>query len=1132
MERIDVQPLILLIPSTMMAGIGPISKAGLKRFIGERLYDLTESRDGAHWQLRFDRMLERPAEEGPVLTLIFDGMKQEPAAPWLEVLKLLQGPDFAGRIRTIAITRDFHFGDRLASMRGLLVPPDVIEVGIYDAADGGEFDQRLAAEGLTRADLHDDLIDIARTPRLFNLVVRLRERLADVDQVTIHRLLWEYGRDTLGARDGAPFSEADWRAWLAQVAERRLSGTNCYTIGDLGTMISRPDLSATEVYRRLSEIVGGDFSQPGTAGQFMLNPVLVAHALGAALLQHVADNDPVDGDKVEEVLAEWLDPIAGLDEKAEILRAAVSILLETAMPAAPHILSAILFEWLRSQNLPEQHRTELAGIAAPLCEPLLDVIERSSEAALGTARILALGALRTISRADATALAQIVGRSVRWLAITSRDVDPAGQHHADSEKARAERLILRVGADADGERTILGQHLTFVERQHRDAEGTIATLLAGFPLLAAMPLFEIAALSTALRHRQDFWEGLKWVCLLNEQDFVATAAALRTSAFEIAAQTPEPGVHPDLGKRVGALLLWLSGDEDNEAEAASLNPSLDRNWDYQRDYLDNPGLSFFALERRHAAQTLANPTIQLRRRIERATRFFLDPAFEPPALFCAELRLAMADFDVNALDTTLSHTTEDNSWESVAPALARCAPDLLAELVRKKLHGFAERPPERGYFAGLRAHDHYLLVDDAARAAARTLRTTANCPGEVEESYLAGTLLVFEIDTLPAIEQVVRVMDAGLKKGIDRDIGEVLLPLTAHEVDGLIARFGAPGKQRDNLVVILYLTQIALSDGAWDWLARLALDPEFRHRGVAAKLLYAADPVRFGRRLLEEEWQWHPDGDLWCNHYGSLALAEAHVGLPLDQLVSAIAPWLLLRAVSIRGGSPADVETAVAVIGAVFAGSPHEAPDLGSNVFVYDEKRDEDPGSFSVSVRPDPSRDQIERFRDALDTEKQMAARRRALETAVERIDQARNAGAAMFLHNLTPDDFSSVITHAPGVIAAWLEGHEGLTPAFKRRVRLADGFYLALCEALLVVGGGFADRVWHALRASFVARYMAHGGVDKLELIVFRTAKAGAREGLWQTLFELTNAHSDESLFSLAIAAGSPIVMICLRKS
>jgi hypothetical protein len=95
----------------------------------------------------------------------------------IALLKTLQDDPFAGLVRVIVSTRRFHFEDKLGQLRGLIVAPTVVQVGVYDDTPGGELDQRLALEGLIRADLHPDLIELARTPRLFDLVVRLKDRL-------------------------------------------------------------------------------------------------------------------------------------------------------------------------------------------------------------------------------------------------------------------------------------------------------------------------------------------------------------------------------------------------------------------------------------------------------------------------------------------------------------------------------------------------------------------------------------------------------------------------------------------------------------------------------------------------------------------------------------------------------------------------------------------------------------------------------------------------------------------------------------------------------------------------------------------------------------------------------------------
>jgi hypothetical protein len=364
-----------------------ISESALKRFLAERLCDLTGIRDRDHWLRRLEYLLKRPTEEGPVFTVFFDGLNQEPSIPWLLLLKALQGADFEGRVRVMLSTRRHHFEDKLSCLRGLVVPAVPIVVDVYDAAAGSELDQMLAFEKLTRADLHPDLLELARTPRLFWLVVRFRERLVEAGQVTVHRLLWEYGRDTLGVRAGKSFSEPEWRAWLAEIANRYRGGVQEYSLRSLGETANRPDLSAREVYARLSDIIDGRFATPGVSGAMQPSPTVVAHALGAALLARLDSMSDTTFEAVEAEVTQWLDPIAGLDQRAEILRAAVSILLERGGPTVTPIAGVLVTAWLQTQNVTDGHRRELASLAPNIPLALLDAVGHSDARAQASARL-------------------------------------------------------------------------------------------------------------------------------------------------------------------------------------------------------------------------------------------------------------------------------------------------------------------------------------------------------------------------------------------------------------------------------------------------------------------------------------------------------------------------------------------------------------------------------------------------------------------------------------------------------------------------------------------------------------------------------------------------------------------------
>jgi hypothetical protein len=155
---------------------------------------------------------------------------------------------------------------------------------------------------------------------------------------------------------------------LAKVAKKyREEGTQSYSWTELGASAERPDLGPQEVAARLSDIIDGRFAQknPNRPDMFQLDPVIVSHALGAALLNELDTVMSVQPTTVENTLNAWLDPIAGLDQRAEILRAAVSIFVERSGPDGSPIGGALVTAWLQSQNLTDQHRREITGLARP-----------------------------------------------------------------------------------------------------------------------------------------------------------------------------------------------------------------------------------------------------------------------------------------------------------------------------------------------------------------------------------------------------------------------------------------------------------------------------------------------------------------------------------------------------------------------------------------------------------------------------------------------------------------------------------------------------------------------------------------------------------------------------------------------
>ncbi len=1120
-DRKHEQPIVLVVPSSAVADLSGVSEASVKQFLADRLYELSGVRDTKHWMRRLDYLLKRPAGEGPVLTLFFDGLNQEPSVPWLPLLKVLQGDTFEGRVRVIVSTRKHHLDDKLSKLRGLIVPAVPVIVELYDTAPGRELDQMLAFEGLTRADLHPDLVELARTPRLFRLVVRFRDRLVEAGQVTVHRLLWEYGRDTFGERAGKSFSETEWQAWLKEIAQKYRDGVREFTVKSLGETASRPDLSEREVYARLSDIIDGRFATTGPSGSLQLTPTVVAHALGAALLAQLDGAPAPTFESCEAELMQWLDAIAGLDQRAEILRAAVSILVDRSDSPLTPVAGVLVTAWLQTQNVTDRHRQELAGLAANLTTPLLDAVEHSSGRAHASARLWATNALRAIPRTDTTAASIINTRACAWFGVVSRDVDTRERPNVDFERHRAQRFNTRIGIDASGPLTVLGVALQLVDRDDGILPATAPSIIEGFPLAWFTSAFEAAAVSLAVGGQNEGWDGLKWLCLLNEIDPDETAVALRSLSAAVRVRTPEPGVHLDLPARAAALLLWLSGQEIDEDTAASVEPRLDRTLSYEKDYVSRPGRSFFPLERRHAEVALSDTELPFLTRVQRTKELWLDPTFEIPSAFIEEARAAAARIDVTKLNIHRGITIEDHHFEELEPVLARCAPDLLADLTLRKIQSLATYTQESRYWGAIHATEAFVLVGDAEAKAAKTLRLNGNDADDNQEIYAASRLLMLELRDLDAQMQIRTLIEADLKF-IPTDFSEILRQPTPSDVDALISHYQvSPPKQQRDLLLLLSIHPVAFSDTAWSWLEQFTHATDQDLQGVAFQTLTCADTVRFGRMLATAGWSWSPNAHFWINDYGTSALIQATSALPFDQVAPRLAPWRLLEAARLRGADSAEVRLAAGILGQVLAAVRTREPDLGSTLSV--DRTEAKSAPFVLSVMPlqsqDHSDDPVAAFEAAMDADAQLKAHHRAAETAITRIREARMSGASLYLANVDAEDFEPVLRHAPDLISQWLEGCVEYTTDFQRRVRLADAAFLALCEALLTHAPEQGTQLWRALRRIVTTRYIGAAGVEDLMHMVFRVPDSPAVVTLRSELLE-EQCHTDQSLFDLAIAA------------
>ena len=1122
-SKLDRLPIIVLAPSSAL-GTTRSTLADLVRFVAQYLADITEVRTVSYWEQRVRRLLARPPEEGPCFLLFFDGLNQCSSFDWLGVFRQLEDDLFYQRTLTLISSRTSFFEERLNELRTLDANPVRIDVRGYDLAPGGTFDQKLKLAGLSREELSEELIQLAAVPRLFDLVVKLKDSFGGVSAVTVNRLLWAYGTSTIGVSTDNAFSEDDWRRFIIELAKEHKDANRNSTIQRIKDLSKDATLTPDQIYQRVSGVIDSIFTELSGDGELVFDSDFVHHVLGLALVKRMEQA----GSEVDAaiVLEEFMDPIAGYDSRAETLCAAVNISLLRENSQQPEWLGTLCTFWIQTQNLPDEHIKELGVLAPELLTPLLDVIEASGSHVLSTPRHIAVNALSKVKKSDGPVAQKIAERGARWHRFISLENHGSGTEQGENSPYghRCKRLKERITTAEAGEVTVAGRVFEIVEYRGDDLVIAAAQLLQGRPLADATEFFVTGAIHQAIVGGGTEHESQSWLNVLNTVDPEKAAERLRSASEMVRDRTPEPGIHADLNKRIASLLLWRTGYAEDAEKAWETDPKIDHWFSYETDYLNNPARSFyFRLERRHAAQALRDTGLPIIRRTERAEDALLDPSFEVPPEFIDELISTGDGFDFSQTATGRNRTSHDLEWERLSLALARCAPGKLAELERKRLLGISDRPADQRFGASLVVPGAMLLVRKNESAALQTLRNRGNSELDSAEYTTQTNLLISEIQCKSPVAQVRRIMESRLEK-IDLYLASACDPPTEREIDLLLDEYGDNEEKLRRLAGILGAHDLTLSDRALNTFFNLLKPGDADAASGAVWVLLASnEPVRLGTMLDDADWAWSLERHIMENIMGSFAIAASNLGTPFTEYAHRIAPAKLLETLSQEERSREDVELAIELLNGVIFGDSIDPPEPGVAIFHEQDKVEIKGYQCTIGdvLVEDENQDNVVYLVERLNSpEKYKKKRREIVDTYNREAKEARRSGAQLYRVHFTAENFEPVLKHCPHAVETWLEGLESSSPEFIRRVRLAEGFFVALCEALLKNYPSRGITLWRLLRENLITGFIGRADIDRLVYALFTAQPCVEVDTVLEEIYCIDEARNDGGLMDLVIAA------------
>ena len=256
---------------------------------------------------------------------------------------------------------------------------------------------------------------------------------------------------------------------------------------------------------------------------------------------------------------------------------------------------------------------------------------------------------------------------------------------------------------------------------------------------------------------------------------------------------------------------------------------------------------------------------------------------------------------------------------------------------------------------------------------------------------------------------------------------------------------------------------------------------------------------------------------------GSIAIAASNQESSFVDLAPRIAPATLLEILSEGERSKEDVRLAVEMLTGVLFGHTSEPPE--PRIVVSHEQKEKKSVGYDFTLgdilEDDEDQGDVRRVMERLTSpEKHVEKRRQILQAYIEEVKDIRRAGGQLYLANIKSEDFDPVLKHCPWAVDSWVQGLEICSEEFTRRVRLAEGFFVALCEALLKHKPAQGVSLWRTLRKCLTTRFVSQIGIDRLLYALFRASPCAQVDAALEEIYGIDEASSDTDLINLVIAA------------
>ncbi len=295
------------------------------------------------WIKRFNKWLDRPGTEEPLIILVIDGVNENFSYKWRLLFEKLNDEDWNGKVGVTLTCRKVFREEKFSKLKDFRVKTWTLK-----SFDDAELNDALEKNGLKYSDFPQNIFKLLRKPRYFDLAARNRDVMSESGDITIERLIYEDSKNRINRYFRSNLSDRDYNTFIIKRAEKYREGAERFSYSEL----------KSDIYENLEELV----NELRTSGVIITNSIRddiftvekrrLEYGLGILLVDQLSQNPELSSiDALEESFAGFMEPYQDMDIMVRIMSYALICAIEKRREVPKDIIFLLLYKLLDSRNL-------------------------------------------------------------------------------------------------------------------------------------------------------------------------------------------------------------------------------------------------------------------------------------------------------------------------------------------------------------------------------------------------------------------------------------------------------------------------------------------------------------------------------------------------------------------------------------------------------------------------------------------------------------------------------------------------------------------------------------------------------------------------------------------------------------